>query len=101
MDYKFDFNKFIHRKRMKQKDAATMVGVSMGLIGTWASGKALPSYEKVVKLIECGISAQELFGEELAAELLKNSQKVNPESAEFKEGVKEALREILNLDANL
>lgn len=63
MDYKFDFNKFIHRKRMKQKDAATMVGVSIGLVGTWASGKALPSYEKVVKLIECGISAQELFGE--------------------------------------
>ena len=55
MDYKFDFNKFIHRKRMKQKDA----------------------------------------------ELLKNSQKVNPERAEFKDGVKEALREILNLDANL
>ena len=55
MDYKFDFNKFIHSKRMKQKDA----------------------------------------------ELLKNSQKVNTESAEFKEGVKEALREILNLDANL
>lgn len=55
MDYKFDFNKFIHRKRMKKKDA----------------------------------------------ELFKNSQKVNPERAEFKEGVKEALREILNLDANL
>ena len=55
MDYKFYFNKFIHRKRMNQKDA----------------------------------------------ELLKNSQNVNPERAEFKEVVKEALREILNLDANL
>ena len=42
MDYKFDFNKFIHRKRMKQKDT----------------------------------------------ELLKNSQNVNPERDEFKDGVK-------------
>lgn len=100
MDAKFEFNRFLHRKNLKQKDAAAMIGASMGLIGTWASGKAVPSYEKIAKLIECGISAQELFGEEVAAELMKNSQTVNPNNANFKEGVKEVLKEMLNLNSN-
>ena len=69
----FDFNKFLRRKNYKQKDAATAVGASMGLIGTWAAKKAVPSYEKIAKLINLGISAQELFGENLGAKLIQNS----------------------------
>lgn len=98
MEPDFDFSKFLRRKNMKQKDAATAVGASMGLIGTWASKKAVPSYEKMAKLIECGITSQELFGEELGNLLVKNSQSFGMlDNPEFKEGVKEALAEILNL----
>ena len=39
----------------------------------WASNKAVPSYEKIVKLIDNGISAEELFGKECADRLLQNS----------------------------
>lgn len=46
-----------------------------------------------------GISAQELFGTELGDELVRNSRNVDAKSAEFKAGVKEALTEILGLDA--
>ena len=97
MEPDFDFNKFLRRKNFKQKDAAAAVGASMGLIGTWASKKAVPSYEKIAKLIECGITAQELFGEEIGTVLVKNSQTLSLDRAEFREGVKEALVEMLNL----
>ena len=98
MEPDFDFSKFLRRKNMKQREAASFVGASMGLIGSWASKKAVPSYEKAAKLIECGITAQELFGEELGCVLVNNSQPLGKlDKSEFKEGVREALVDILNL----
>lgn len=73
MEAKFDFEHYIERKRWKQKDAVAALGVSTGLVGSWASGTAIPSYDKIVKLIKCGITAQELFGEELGKMLIDNS----------------------------
>lgn len=73
MEPKFDFSHFMNRKLWKQKDAASIIGVSGGLVGMWASNKAVPSYEKIVKLIDNGISAEELFGKECADRLLQNS----------------------------
>lgn len=96
MKHEFEFNKFLRRKNLKQKEAAAIVGVSMGLIGTWASKKSLPSYEKMLKLIECGITAKELFGDEAGKMLIANSEKLSMDPSDFKEGVREALAEILN-----
>ena len=73
MEPKFDFNHFMNRKKLKQKDAASLIGVSSGLVGMWASNKAVPSYEKIVKLIDNGATAEELFGKECADRLLQNS----------------------------
>lgn len=98
MEPEFDFNKFLRRKGWKQKDAAAALGVSMGLVGTWASKKAVPSYEKVVRLIECGITAQELLGEHLGRMLLENSQAPGIEGGkDIKSEVRDALAEILNI----
>lgn len=93
MELKFDFNRFLHRKQLKQKDAAQLVGASMGLIGTWAAGKASPSYEKMAKLIENGITAQELFGEELGGLLISNSANI-PKDSDFLAGVEKAMSDM-------
>ena len=77
----------------------------MGLIGTWAAKKAVPSYEKMAKLIDVGITAQELFGEELGSKLIENSsvssvEDLSPEMQEllkhpdFVAGMKKAFSEI-------
>jgi len=92
----FDFNTFLQRKRLKHREVAEQIGASMGLIGSWASNKALPSYEKMAKLIECGMTAKELFGKDLAEELLRNSgnSAEGPAKKDFIAGVKEALAEL-------
>ena len=59
----FDFQKFVSRTRLKQREIAEKAGVSLGLVGMWASGKAKPSFETILKLIDCGITAEELFGD--------------------------------------
>ena len=79
MEPKFDFNHFMNRKKLKQKDAASLIGVSSGLVGMWASNKAVPSYEKIVKLIDNGATAEELFGKECADRLLQNSVGLPPQ----------------------
>ena len=95
MEPVFDFNRFLHRKNFKQKDAAAAVGASMGLIGTWASKKAVPSYEKIAKLIELGITAQELFGEEIGSKLVQNSApSIPPELSndpDFQKGLQQSI----------
>ena len=99
MESKFDFNHFLNRKQLKQKDAASLIGVSSGLIGMWASNKAVPSYEKILKLIDKGITAEELFGKEYAEKLIANSSALPlpPEIAndpDFLAGQNQALKDI-------
>ena len=38
----FNFQQFLGRKRMKHKDVAASLDVSMGLVGSWASKKISP-----------------------------------------------------------
>lgn len=91
----FDFNKFLRRKNFKQKDAAAAVGASMGLIGTWAAKGAVPSYEKIAKLIDLDITAQELFGEELGNKLVQNSSVTPPaelaNDPDFQKGLQQSI----------
>lgn len=99
MEPKFDFSHFMNRKLWKQKDAASIIGVSGGLVGMWASNKAVPSYEKIVKLIDNGISAEELFGKELAEKLILNSSAISLSSKiandpETSAGQQQALKDI-------
>lgn len=77
---------------MKQREVAEKIGASTGLVGNWAIGKAVPSYEKIAALIEIGFSAQELFGEELGEILVRNSTTAK---AMDKEQIKDAVREAL------
>lgn len=72
MEPKFDYQAFVKRTRLKQREIAEKVGATQGLIGHWAIGRGVPSYEKLGALIELGMTPQEMFGEELGNRLVSN-----------------------------
>lgn len=92
----FDFQKFLARTRLKQREVAAKTGVSLGLVGMWASGRSKPSYDTIVKLIRCGMTCEELFGSEISKLLFENSKKTEiPMNKEaFIAGVREAMAAI-------
>ena len=81
----FDVSKFIDRKGWTIKDLASRLfdkgGVSR--VGMWSTGDSNPRYSAILKLIELGVTAEELFGQPYADILLKNSS-VSVESKEIK-----------------
>lgn len=94
MDRLFDFQKFMRRRELKQREIADILGISVGVAGHWAVGRAFPKFEKIPDLIRAGMTAQELFGEDTAKILLENSKQQNLDP-NFQQGVKEMLEEIL------
>lgn len=94
----FDYAKFSFRSHLKLREVAEKTGASTSLVGNWNSGKAVPSYEKIAKLIEIGMTAQELFGEELGNLLVKNSAtEAKPiDKEQVMSAVREALRDLSN-----
>ena len=90
----FDFQKFTFRTNKKQREVAAEIGVSPGLVGNWGSKRAVPSYANILKLIEIGMTADELFGPELAKKLKENDPKVEYKAPDFEE-LKNTVRDIL------
>lgn len=93
-DRLFDFQKFMRRRDLKQREVAEILGISTGVAGHWAVGRAFPKFEKIPDLIRAGMTAQELFGDETANILLDNSKLQNLDP-DFQQGVKEIVEEIL------
>jgi len=73
------FLKFLHRKNITQAEFADKMEYSRTLIQAWVKGRAFPSYDKILKLIQEGIALNELFNEEMSDRLLRNSQNVEIE----------------------
>lgn len=97
MEPKFDFNSFLHRKKLKHREAAPFVGVSQSLVAAWASNRAVPSYESMGRLIEAGMTVTELFGEELSNRLKENDccpSMEPPTRSDLKAVVREIMDEI-------
>jgi len=61
----FDINSFLKRNDMTFDDLAKKIDCSTGLIGMWNSGKSFASFDKCLKLMELGMTAEEMFGTEL------------------------------------
>lgn len=99
----FDVTSFINRKHWTIEDLANQLFESGGRsrVGMWKSGGSSPRYAAILKLIDLGVTAEELFGKEYAEKLWKNSAGVNQETApdifdtpEFQEGVAKALKDL-------
>lgn len=96
----FDFQKFVFRTRLKQREVADKTGASPGLVGNWASGKAVPSYKNIARLIEIGMNAEELFGKELADKLAENQKheaSEPPTSSDLEAAVKQVLGRMISV----
>ena len=67
--------KFLKRVRMTQYDLAEKLGCNQSLVAVWCTGKGVPTYDKICKLIDLGMTAEELFGTELAEKLIFDKDK--------------------------
>ena len=102
-----DIKSLIERLGMRKADLCRALGIDpqSSLMSSYEKGRSDPSYDKCEKLIRLGITAQELFGEELGKILLENSlplvapKAVPPqdylEDPAFREGVKLLVEETL------
>ena len=91
----FDFNAFLRRKNLKHREAAELIGVSQGLVSSWAARRAVPSYESLALLINAGIRAEELLGVPLANKLNENSGVEDPKTPPTNEELKSAVRDVI------
>jgi transcriptional regulator with XRE-family HTH domain len=69
------------------EDLAKKLDCSTGLIGMWTSGKSFASFDKCLKLLELGMTAEEMFGTEIYRKLtlspeLPESEKENEKDFE-------------------
>jgi transcriptional regulator with XRE-family HTH domain len=78
----FDINSFLCRSNFTQNELAEKVGRGVSAVGMWASGKNYPTFENCIKLIELGMTIEEMFGTELLgkARIYLNEPEKEPEN---------------------
>lgn len=58
-----NIKEFIRRAGLKgQDDLAERLGVKTSAVSAWSSGKRTPTYEMCERLLELGMTVEELFG---------------------------------------
>ena len=62
MERKLDLFSYLTRKKMSQADLAKSLDTTPANVNRWAKGEGVPSYELCVKLLEQGMTTEELFG---------------------------------------
>lgn len=84
---KMNLFSFLSRRKMSQADLAKALATTPGNVNRWAKGDGVPGYDLCVKLLEMGMTTEELFG--IAAKKEDISQD------EFEHRVKEVLLKAL------
>lgn len=103
----FDVTRFLDRKKWTIADLASRLFDKGGSsrVGMWKTGDSNPRYAEIIKLIELGATAEELFGKEAAETLNKNSSELNRvaensdifNTPEFQDGMKKAIEDMMKL----
>jgi len=80
----FDIPYFLNRKGYTQEGLAKEIGCGTSNIGMWAKG-SFPGFNKLLKLVELGMTMEEIFGTELYKKFIlpafeKRNEEVKPES---------------------
>jgi len=101
---KIDFLSFMNRQRISQSELAEALGVHQSAVSQYVSGKSGVVFDKVEKLVDLGITPEELFGETMGKKmreaiirdyLSKSGEATNQNPLEIvKEGLIEILRRI-------
>lgn len=89
-----DLENFLKIHGMKQSDLAKALGTSAQNVSKWVSGEGVPSFEFCKKLLELGVSVEDLFG---ITDVKAPSSVPALTSSEFIDILKEAL--ISSLDS--
>jgi transcriptional regulator with XRE-family HTH domain len=58
-----NFSKFLLRTGLTHREVAEKLNCSTALVSSWATNRIQPSFEKIVQLIDLGLTTSELFGE--------------------------------------
>lgn len=87
---------FLTRKGLTHSALAEKLNCSNGLIGMWASGKAVPSYEKCVELLRNGMTVSELFGEDVAKSAFGFQKEIEEDLNDFEQKVGDAIVSLVN-----
>lgn len=93
----FDISCFLSRNNLTHAKLAEKLDCSTSLVSVWASSEQTPSFDKCLKLIELGMTFEEMFGTELTskAKVFLNENQNAPEN-EFNAKVGKAIVELLN-----
>ena len=62
MAHKIDLFSYLTRKKMSQADLDKALDTTTSNVNRLAKGEGVPSYELCVKLLEQGMTTEELFG---------------------------------------
>lgn len=95
-----DWEKFIERKGINKSEVAKQLGAAPAMLTGWINGTNAPGFFYLQKLAKIGMTAQEMFGEEIGDAMVKNSidspTALNPEFYDtpgFRDGVMKVLEE--------
>ena len=92
-----DIEAFLNRTKRSKADLLRDLGrdPKSSLISSYIAGRAYPPHDVMLKLIELGITAQELFGEEIGNKLVQNSApSIPPELSndpDFQKGLQQSI----------
>lgn len=96
-----DWKGFLERTGMKKSEIARCIGAAPAMITDWTKGKNQPSWIYLRNLGKVGMTAQEMFGEEIGNSIVRNSIDIKAEgiksldilkTPEFRNSVLEILR---------
>lgn len=96
-----EWKKFLDRKGIKQAEVSRLLGTSPAIVTGWVKEKNAPGFFYLQKLAQIGMTAQEMFGEEIGSEMVRNSAvsptALNPDvydTPEFRERVQKIVAEM-------
>jgi len=92
----FDISSFLARKNLTHAELAEQLDCSTSLVSVWASRDQTPSFDKCLKLMELGMTFEEMFGTELTnkATVFLNKPKEIEDQSEFNSKVGKAIIEL-------
>lgn len=60
------FQRFLNRTGLKVKDIASAFDLTKAAVSSWKNGVSFPDYPKIFKLLEMGMTLDEMFGIKIA-----------------------------------